>query len=190
MPSQDIIEARKLIVDESNSQNTVEGMIPYFSFDTLQTKYLSYRACGFTIRESRKLCGLKWDKTIRDWRKKDSLFAYWDGEGLMRLQEMAGSTFLMAEFSRNFRLLMEKDARVIAKSMDAEDQGHHLSDEDQAYLLKIRGFYTPQQLESIKKVLNNKEDGGDNFNFTQFVVNLQKDNGTQNHNQATNYLTT
>jgi hypothetical protein len=162
-----------MVTQESNTQQVVEGIIPYFSFDDKKTKYLSYRATGFTIREARKLTGLKWDRTIRDWRKADPLFAYWDGEGLLRLQEEVGDRFLLSEFSRNFRLVLEKDYRVIHRSMTAENEGGQLSDQDEAYLLKIRSFYTPQQLQAIKQVLTKQAGGDEDFDFNTFVKNMQ-----------------
>lgn len=167
-----------VVSNESDTQQVVEGLIPYFSLDDKKTKYLSYRATGFTIREARKLTGLKWDRTIRDWRKTDSDFAFWDGVGLRRLQEEIGDRFLLSEFSRNFRLMMEKDYRVLRRAMDAENEDKPtLSDQDEAYLLKVRSFYTPQQLLAIKEVLSrSKTAEGEEFDFTTFVqrMNVEK----------------
>jgi len=167
-------------IDESPSQAAVESFIPYFSLDSQKTKYLSYRATGFTVRESAQLAGIgkKWpERQIRRWRANDPLFAYWDGEGIVELQKQAGAHFTFAEFTRNFRLAMEKDAKVLHKSMLEGEEGEdgnivYLTKEEHEYLLKIRPLYSPQALEAITKVLKSGGEDGKKWNFTEAVVEL------------------
>lgn len=177
LPSADYVseEYQQGLIDPSSKQAAVESFIPYFSADTKKTKYLSYRATGFTVNEAAKLANISpkgWPRTVlKRWREADPLFAYWDGPGVVELQKLAGSHFTFAEFTRNMRMVLEKDAKVLWKSLNDEE----MSKEENEYLHRIRSQYTPQALESISKVLRGQEgDEKQTMSFTEAVIDLNK----------------
>lgn len=153
-----------------------ESLTPYFTDDSDKTRYLSYRASGFTVLESCKLIDIH-PRTVSRWRDKDERFNHYDTSGLSQLRKDLAATFTYAEFTRNFRLVLEKDFQVLSKAATKQD----LSPDEKDYLHKIRGFYTPQQLQAIRQILMPQDSNQNgplpaNFNFTQFVMNISKGN--------------
>jgi len=70
--------------------------------------------------------------------------------------------YVEIEFFRNFRLALEKDYRILQKSLNSE----FLTKQDHDYLIKLRSQYTPQQLSILEAIVNSSEDG---FNFARWV---------------------
>jgi len=160
-------------IDGQDAASIIESFIPYFSADSKKTRYLSFRATGFPIREAIQLTNLKsGQRLVQKWRREDSTFAYLDGPGIMELQKVVGSHFTYAEFMRNMRLIMEKDYRVLRASLNDDIE---LNENDLAYLLKIRPFYTPQQLASIKTALDDshKEASTTKVDILQIIMNSE-----------------
>jgi len=136
--------------------------------DGKKSVYLSYRACGFTIREAQRLAGVT-QRTVLRWRKADPEFKAADTTKLAQIRKQLGADFTQMEFLRNFRLLLKKDFDIIWKFV----AGTVLSKAEMVYLKSMRKLYTPQQLEVLKRVLSG---GGapQSFSFTQLVINLAK----------------
>lgn len=148
-----------------------------------KAKYLSYRACGFTIRESIDLVPGLSEATLRRYRKEDENFRKQDGENLPTLRRETRADILNTEFARNYRLILKKDYDVISKSLDDKKI---LNDQEHQYLLNIRKHYTPQQL-AILKQLTEKGDisgGMSNFSFAKFVMVINQNNQQQPENQV------
>lgn len=148
---------------------TVEGMLPYYPDNTRKSNYLSYRAVGFTLREAINLAGIS-ERTVKRWREEDEDFAILDTTGLMQLKKNVGAEYLNIEFSRNFRLALEKDFQVLSKSVQ---QPEKLTDRENQYLLKIRSFYTPQQYAIIQQLVGEATQTG--FDFTKMVFEIRRE---------------
>jgi len=141
--------------------------LPY-SEDSKKSKYLSYRLMNFTIRESLDLAKVTW-RSLHTWRQTDAQFAVMDGEGLTERRKQLAAEYLNIEFNRNFRMVLEKDFRVLFKTLTSPEA---MTKNDQEYLLKLRSHYTPQHLGIIKQLL----DGGDvdkPFDFTKLTMTLR-----------------
>lgn len=138
---------------------------------TKKAEYLSYRVCNCTIRESTKLAKVT-ERMVRYWRANDQQFAYIDGEGLTNYRQKFANNLIDMEFTKNFRLILQKDFAILYKSLIHGDES--LSDKEHQYLLKIRSHYSPQNLAAIKQLLA----GGtiqEPFDFTKTVLTIRRD---------------
>ena len=156
-------------VNPSNTQAIAEQTLPYHLEDSKKSKYLSYRASGFSVMESVELSGCH-HKSVLRWREADSEFRRLDTADIVELRKSLSSQFLDIEFTRNFRLVMQKDFIVLYKSV----KGLELSDQDNDYLLKLRNHYTPQHLAMIKQLLA----GGsikEPFDFTKLTLTIRRE---------------
>lgn len=98
-------------VDPFDPEQAVRAQMPLM--DTwAKTDYLSYRACGFSIREAGLLAGVG-QKTIQAWRRTDKDFLSWEGERLGELQHRIGDTVLRAQFMRCMHLTMKIDGDAL-----------------------------------------------------------------------------
>jgi hypothetical protein len=159
----------------TETEKLVISMLP-FKTDNSKARYIGYRASGFTPREARQLVGVS-PRSVRRWRQEDPDFVKAENN-LVDLRKSLGVEYAHLEFLRNYRLILQKDFDVITKSLNPGKAGS-MSKEDNQYLLKARGHYTPQQLEILQQLIGAAEKGGDVFNFTQFVTQWQnrvKDN--------------
>lgn len=145
-----------------------ESVLPYMMGDSRKTLYLSYRVCGFTVREAAKLADCT-QRSVMRWRAADPNFKAIDSHRLPEVRKKFGADFTQMEFLRNFRLLLKKDFDVIMKLV----KGQILSKLEETYLSQMRKLYSPQQLEVLHRVLSG---GGapQSFSFTQLVINLAK----------------
>ncbi len=145
------------------------AVIPLYTDDTKKSKYLSYRVANFSVMESCKLadCHIK---SVRRWREEDANFLAIDVAGLSHLRKKYGAEYLNIEFTRNFKLLMEKDFKVIYKSVTDQQ----LTEQEFAYLLRVRAFYTPQQLAIINSLMKG-EDPDKRFDFTKLTMTIKRE---------------
>ncbi|MFA5384154.1 MAG: hypothetical protein WC364_05745 [Eubacteriales bacterium] len=152
--------------------NIIAAAIPAFDGDEMSHKkalYLSYRISNFTSRESEKLANVS-HKQVTRWRQSDPQFLELDGTGLTNLRKTMSNEFLDMQFTRNFRLIMEKDFQVLYK--DATNEPLTLSEMN--YLAKIRQHYTPQSLAVVKQLLS----GGTvdaPFDFTKLTLEVRRE---------------
>lgn len=154
---------------ESGSESIAQAIVPYFPEDSKKSRYLSYRVCGFTLREARDLAGVT-ETSIRRWRNSDPEFAKLDTTGLSELKEQLSAKYLNIEFTRNFHLVLQKDLKVLIKSLQAPEM---LSTNENQYLLKLRAFYTPQQFAMIQQLVG--EATGEGFDFTKLVFQIRRE---------------
>ncbi len=147
------------------------SLIPY-RHDDLRAKYLGWVSSGFSDEEALYVLGLNrgWLELMR----QDSKFTELE-ENIPELRKELSKEYTEMDFYRNFRMVLEKDHRILRKSLEMEmvedeDTGEMVPDVmtkyDQEYLLKLRGAYTPQQLQLLETVVSGK--GGD-FNFAEWV---------------------
>lgn len=157
----------------SDQVTTTEGialsLIPFYTDGGKKASYLSYITTGFSVMEAAKLAKVTL-KTIRLWRNGDPVFAVLEGKAHTELREELANHLLDIEYTRNFRLIMAKDFKVLFK--DATDQT--LTSDEKEYLQVIRKFYTPQQLMMIKQLIvgtdGTKQEA---FDFTKTVIEMR-----------------
>ena len=130
---------------------------------------MGLRASGFTIREALRLIGNA-HSTLSLWRKDTEFVSLEDRIPEFRKQLSLEYTNL--EFVRNYRLILEKDYRVIHQSIyrqkDEDGKPLPMSEQDHTYLIKMRSHYTPQQLQIIETLILGEAEG--KFDFTDFVI--------------------
>ena len=151
------------------TEDIAQALIPYYPEDSRKSRYLSYRVCGFTLREARDLVGIT-ESSIRRWRKEDAEFAKLDTSGLSQLKEQLSAKYINVEFTRNFHLVLQKDLKVLIKSIKEPIM---LTSQENQYLLKLRAFYTPQQFAIIQQLVG--EATGEGFNFTELIFQIRRE---------------
>lgn len=146
-----------------------ESIIPYPRNDP-RGRYLGFLACGLSVRETLQLIGRS-KQWLSNSRTTDPLFFDLETR-IPEFRKKLSQEYIEIEFFRNFRLVLEKDYRVIKKSLsegrkDKDGNIINLSRNEQDYLLKLRSQYSPQQMQILESVIK-ASDGG--FNFAQFVA--------------------
>ena len=130
--------------------------------DDYRAKYLGYLACGFSTEEALYMLGLK--ENWLDEQRQDNQFATFE-LSVPEIRKELSKEYIELDFFRNFRMVLEKDYRVLKRALEAP-QGV-LSMQEHQYLLKLRSAYTPQQLQILEQVM--KGVGEEEFNFARYV---------------------
>ncbi|GAG84826.1 unnamed protein product, partial [marine sediment metagenome] len=153
----------EVVETQSPEESIAKSIVPY-NRDDSRARYLGLRSCGFAIREALKLIG-NGKSALSMWRR-DPQFVDLENR-IPEFKKALSLEYAGLEFMRNLRLVFEKDYRVLTKSLlkngDAE-----LTTQEQAYLLKMRAFYTPQQLQVMEALVSAESTDGA-FNFTSFI---------------------
>lgn len=161
------------VVDPSDPEGILEGLLPYYPEDNGKSKYLSFRSVGFGVNDSCSLTGVSY-RTVMRWRADDPDFRRLDTSGIGKLRDDVGNNYLRLEWSRNFRLALEKDRQVL----EAAARKQPLSSEDRAYLKAIRNQYTPAALEALERILLGSTSDDEGFDLTKFVLAAARDGRT------------
>ncbi len=146
----------------------IAGSLLPWPYDDAKARYLGFRACGLSPREATHMVhfGHSWLSKCR----RDPKFLDIENR-IPEIRRELAKEYTEIDFYRNFRLVMEKDYRVLQKSlgMAKDDAGNTLgmTPYDQQYLLKMRANYSPQQLSIIEAVVSGASGG---FNFAQFMA--------------------
>lgn len=122
---------------------------------------MGYLACGFDPEEALYMLGLK-----VDWleaQRQDEDFNNIE-LSVPEIRKELSKEYIELDFFRNFRMVLEKDYRVLKHALDM-DGG--LSNQEHQYLLKMRSAYTPQQLQILEQVM--KGVGEEGFNFARWM---------------------
>ena len=161
---------------EPKEISAAASLIPY-RCDDLRRKFLGWMCSGFSDEEALYVLGLN-----RAWladARLDSKFTDLE-ERIPEFRKELSREYVELDFHRNFRMVLEKDRRVIRRSLgmdliEDEDTGEiapaEMTPYDQQYLLRLRSAYTPQQLQLLEAVVLGK-DGG--FNFADWVSKNQE----------------
>ena len=169
-------DALQLPSGEPKEVTAATTLIPYRR-DDLRCKYLGYLACGFSDEEALYVLGL-----TRSWLESarlDDKFTNLE-ERMPEIRKELSQEYTELDFYRNFRMVLEKDHRILRKSLEMElekdpETGEMVVAEmtsfDQQYLLRLRSAYTPQQLQLLEAVTSSG-DGG--FNFADWVSKNQE----------------
>ena len=147
-------------------ESIAQSLVPY-NLDDDRARYLGLRSSGFTIREALKLIG-KAHSTLSYWRL-DAEFVALEAR-LPELRKQLSLEYANLEFLRNYRLILEKDYRVLKASLDS---GTDLTKQEHEYLLKMRSHYTPQQLQVIEALLGIGK-ATDGFDFTRMILEISR----------------
>ncbi len=157
----------------TDTESIIQAIIPYVdgrdAVAQHKSSYLSFRACGFSVRESIHLSDTS-ERSLRRWREDDEEFRKADGENLPELRRQAKHEIIDIEYTRNFRLVLIKDYDVIKKSIEAPQE---MSPEEHSYLIKARQHYTPQQLAIIQQLRASESGVGresGSFNITDILL--------------------
>jgi len=148
-------------------ESIAQSIVPY-NRDDDRARYLGLRASGFAIREALKLLG-KAKSTLSAWRH-DEVFSDLESR-IPELRKTLATEYVGLEFLRNFRLVLEKDYRVIKKSLFNEDE---MTLQENQYLTRMRAYYTPQQLQVMEALIRGESDGSGEFNFTDLAIELSR----------------
>jgi len=148
------------------------SVIPW-PYDDDKSRYLGLRASSFTRREAIAYMGIA-NSTVSWWISTYPEFAKID-KNIHEYRKILSEEYLGIEFIRNFRLVMEKDFRVLKKSLmskaDLEATEDSFTSQDAAYLNKVRSQYSPQTLDVIHNLLTGQKQG-QGFDFTDIVKAL------------------
>lgn len=154
--------------------------------------YLSYRMTGFSVREACKLADIH-EYTVRRWRGTsqqegskhlaDPQFAELEAACSGPDRAKLRKEILHLLFTRNYRLVLERDFEVLMKALGKVEVRTEAGDyvkvppsvEDHQYLLRARGHYTPQQAEVIERMIDPSEDGTAKFDITDFVFRMSRE---------------
>ena len=155
-------------IGQTETEKLASSIIPY-ARDDAKARYLGLRASGFTIREALRLIGYA-HSSLSKWRLDEEFVAI--EARLPEFRQQLSMEYANLEFVRNYRLVLEKDYRVLIQSLKSKEV---LTDQEQAYLLKMRSHYTPQQLQIIEALLGSDGKGlGDAMDFTELVLAAER----------------
>lgn len=148
----DLLEGEVLPLDipdweDDTGVKAIQSVIPFMSSN--KALYLSHRAMGFNHRESLGLVGVG-AAAFSVWRKDPKFMDYLQNR-LEYLQEQLGPKILHLEFTRNMRLALRNDFKILYKT--AIVGVHRLTEREYSYLKDIRKHYTPGELLNLDKVL-------------------------------------
>lgn len=133
--------------------------------DDYRARYMGYLACGFNPNEATYMLGLpaSW---LEEQRLDESFNAF--ELKVPEIRKELSKEYIELDFFRNFRMVLEKDYRVLQHALD---MGGGLSNQEHQYLIKMRSAYTPQQLQILEQVM--KGVGEEGFNFARWVKENQ-----------------
>lgn len=142
-------------------------LIPFMD-DGKKDKYVTYRAVGFSKREAADMADVH-PKSVMRWYVQDPAFKTLDNEGMQDLRTKVSSKYIDEQFTRNFFLTLQQDAKVLGKFF----KGEQMDLTETNYLMKIRQHYTPQALAMVKQLSS----GGTlekPFDFSDYVLTLTR----------------
>jgi len=144
-----VVESGKADVEPDDYEEMLKARIP-LSNNPRKASYLSYRAGGFSVRESCALVPVSF-ATVKAWRRDDEEFRQWEsGEKLAWLQSNVAHDLMQMEFMRNFRLCLRLDKKVLFKAALSLSL---LTDREMEVLKVIRKHYTPQDIIAVQRAL-------------------------------------
>lgn len=131
----------------ANPYNIAKALLPTWDEESQRKRnYLGYRLCGFSREEACRYVGMRVVLVTR-WMEKDEAFAELENRAVRELRTELGHEIMALEFTRNMKLCLEKDRRVLDKAIDRPDT---MSPSDMAYLHRIRPLYTAQTMQAVK----------------------------------------
>ena len=158
--------------EKEPTEIAVAGTLLPYRRDDIRSKYLGYLCCGFSDEEALFVLGLSW--SWLELMRNDKVFSDLEIR-VPEFRKELSREYTELDFYRNYRMVLEKDHRVLRKSLDMDigEEGIpvEMSMFDQQYLLRLRSVYTPQQLQLLQLVISGSDD---NFNFSDWVSKNQE----------------
>jgi len=151
--------------DDPKQLSIATTLIPWRKDDN-RARFLGYLACGFNVEESLYMLGLKLDWLEE--QRQDSEFSTLE-LSVPEIRKELSREYIELDFFRNFRMVLEKDYRVLRKALEFD--GGIMTNQEHQYLLKLRSAYTPQQLQILEQVM--KGVGEEGWNFAKYVKQNQ-----------------
>jgi len=162
---------------DTPEESIPRSLVPW-NLDDDRSRYLGLRSSGFTIREALGLIA-KAKSTLSKWRK-DPVFLDLENR-LPELRKELAMEYASVEFLRNYRLVLEKDHRVLKASLkdethtiDGKEFTTPMSSQDFAYLKVMRAHYTPQQLQAINSLFGPSGGNGSGENWVEMALKLSR----------------
>ena len=154
--------------DSTPTENVAQSLIPYFTQGGNKSRYLGYLVAGFSRPEAVKLTGVH-PTTVKVWEDEDPKFVEVQEQCLTTLRHRLSDELLDIEFTRNFKLVLNKDFSILFK----DSTGEVLTEKEQQYLMLIRKFYTPQQLMMVRQLFSDNGEKKEAFDFTKTVLEIR-----------------
>ncbi|KKN17586.1 hypothetical protein LCGC14_0964520 [marine sediment metagenome] len=149
-----VVESGKSDIEPDDYEEMLRARIPLGN-NPRKASYLSYRAAGFSVRESCALVPVTFG-TVKAWRRDDEEFRGWEsGEKLSWLQSNVAHDLTQMEFMRNFRLCLRLDKKVLYRAALSLES---LTPKEMEILKVIRKHYTPQDIIAVQRALQPEPD--------------------------------
>ena len=149
-----VVESGKSDIEPDDYEEMLKARIPLGN-NPRKASYLSYRAAGFSVRESCALVPVTFT-TVKAWRRDDEEFRGWEsGEKLAWLQSNVAHDLIQMEFMRNFRLCLRLDKKVLYRAALSLES---LTPKEMEILKVIRKHYTPQDIIAVQRALQPEPD--------------------------------
>jgi hypothetical protein len=158
----------------SPSTESIPRSILPWNFDDDRSRYLGFRCSGFTTMEAIKLLDVA-KSTLSSWRHTVPGFEKFNEleSDLPQLRKKLALEYSYLEYLRNFRLIMEKDKRIIMSSLENEV----LPKQDHDYLLRMRSNYGPEKLQLLQSLM--VDDDNKQLNLTDVFYQLSRTTVTE-----------
>jgi len=156
-----------VMLPESDTPSEVaiaQTLLPWRRDDN-RAKFFAFLACGILIEEALYMLGL--DIAWLEEQRKSPDFCQFELR-LPEIRKELSKEYIELDFFRNFKLVLEKDYRILKKSIEEEE----LTKQEHEYLIKLRSAYSPQQLQILEQAMRGI--GNEGWNFAQWV-NKNKD---------------
>jgi len=153
-----------LLPEDIPKEVAIAGAVVPFPRSSDKAYYLGYLCSGLSVREALKMIGKskQWLSNCRHLYEDKEKFADLE-QRIPEFRKELSKEYVELEWFRNFRFVLEKDRRILMKSLSSD----FLTKQDHDYLIKLRSQYTPQQLSILEAVVSG---GGDGFNFARWVA--------------------
>ena len=158
---------------KQDTESIAQSIIPY-PYDDNRAKYLGLRSSAFTPKEATKLLGLT-GSALSGWRRDPEFVSL--EKRLPEFRKQLALEYASLEFYRVFRLITEKDVRVVKKSLEVDKEGNSMpmTKEENSYLLKMRSFYTLQQMQVLAVMATGESSAS--FDFTELIKKIGREKG-------------
>jgi len=165
-------EPVEVVAGGEHPELSIAASIVPWPRDDERTKYFGCLCSGFSVREA-----LVWIDRSKSWlseRRHDAKFVELEGR-IPEFRSELAREYLGLEFFRNFRLVLEKDFRVLKRSLGLErstdGKAVGMTAQDQSYLNRMRTQYNAQQLQILETIVSG---GGSGWTFSKWVSDNQE----------------
>lgn len=149
-----------------------ESIIPGVFDDSRKHMYLSLRASGLSVKESREMADVA-SQTLKNWRHTDKNVKYWDGPGLLQLRGKYRNQMLYEAYSRNYRMVLEDHLAILTKPPEK------LSDDERKTRTKIGNKYGPEGLKAFKELVESGQESGRGLKDLAKLLGITESNAVE-----------